>query len=177
MEENFTTYEYLTKTVKRSEQSLTTDVYGAFGWEPADAAANALGGVTLTFKRDRKLPHKTELNRLQRKAEGLKEGLERLRTKQTGNAKLFAYTFGAVAALIFGTGMCLTMLWGADLTWMAAGIAVGIFGIVLCGLNVLFYRRLAKRSTEKALPQIEEAEEKLATVCEQAHGLLNGDLI
>lgn len=44
------------------------------------------------------------------------------------NGKTIAITlFGIVAAVVFGVGMCMTMVWNM----MVPGIAVGIIGIVL----------------------------------------------
>ena len=70
-ERDFVTYEYKTVSVKAQDQSRAADLYEAFGWEITASEPAVAGGVTLSLKRDRKLPHRAELNRLERQAEGV----------------------------------------------------------------------------------------------------------
>lgn len=66
---DYVTYEYATKSVKAKDQTRAIDLYEAFGWEVTGTTSSLTDGVTLSLKRDRKLKHKQELNRLERKAE------------------------------------------------------------------------------------------------------------
>lgn len=69
-------------------------------------------------------------------------------------AEIFAYTFGTVGALVFGTGMSLAMkVIGASLH-PAIGIAVGIFGMGICVGNYFIYRAWLNARKKKYSKQI-----------------------
>lgn len=176
-EKDFVSYEYKTVTVKAREQARALDLYEAFGWEVAGTSASAVEGVTLSLKRDRKQKHRQELNRLERQAEetlGMIRGLER---SETLGASVFAYLFGAMAALLLGGGMCLTLLVQNNIPAFAGGIVLGVLGIALCAVNYLLYMRLAAKKTKQVLPVLDQTEEKLATLLEKGNDLLQADLI
>lgn len=168
--QNFATYEYTSKTVSPSNQTSTIDFYEAFGWTATDVV-NSLTSVTISFKRNRKHPHKTELNRLMRKAEDLKQRIVELNASKTKKPRIIALTLGICFTLIFGGGMSLCMLNPDDLPYFICGIALGAVGLLLCGLNYLIYNKNVIKKTNEANPLIDECEEKIAIVCEQAHGL------
>lgn len=65
---SFIAYEYLTQTVSPSMQATYVDGYANFGWQLQESK-EGLHGVTLAFKRDRSITHKSELNRLQKQFE------------------------------------------------------------------------------------------------------------
>lgn len=172
---NFATYEYMTKTVKASQQTKTADTLESFGWEATDTVPTPMAGsVSLSFRRDRKISHKNELNRLERKAAALQKTIDGLNAAKKRNADIFAYSFGSFSALLFGGGMCLTMLTDGSAGAFAGGVIMGLAGIALCGLNVLFHKKIVEKKVRELTPVIEENEEKLAVVCEQAHSLLDG---
>ena len=56
-EKDFITYEYRTKKIKAEKQAYAADMYEAFGWEITSVSTSLPGTVTLSMKRDRKLPH------------------------------------------------------------------------------------------------------------------------
>ena len=66
-------------------------------------------------------------------------------------AHVFAFTFGAVMALLLGTGMCLSMkvIGDGSPLMMGLGIAVGIIGIVGMSVNHALYSRMLERSKKK----------------------------
>lgn len=69
-------------------------------------------------------------------------------------AEIFAYAFGAVGALVFGTGMSLAMkVIGAGLH-PAIGIAVGIGGMGICVANYFLYQTILKGRKKKYASQI-----------------------
>ena len=49
--------------------------------------------------------------------------------------RVLACAIGIVGALIFGAGMCLTMVWGS--AYLIPGIIVGCGGLLLCVLNMV----------------------------------------
>ena len=98
----------------------------------------------VTIVRDEYIPHaRTTLDELR--------GLDR---KVKLLPSVFAYTLGCIAALIFGTGMCLAMsVIGAPLmspaVLMTVGVIVGCVGIALCIANYFFYRVALKSRKKK----------------------------
>lgn len=177
-EKNFISYEYSTKTVKAKDQTKAIDMYEAFGWEVTSTAPTLVDGVTLSLKRDRKLKHKQELTRLERQAENVFETINGLHRAKTMGASIFAYVFGSIAALVFGGGMCLTMLMEGSIPAFVGGIALGVAGIaLLCGVNYFIYKKLVDKKTKTLLSVIDENEEKLANILEKGDDILRADLI
>ncbi|MDD2648932.1 MAG: dihydropteridine reductase [Eubacteriales bacterium] len=77
--------------------------------------------------------------------------LKKLDRKAKSKAEIFAFSFGVVMALLLGVGMCLTMnVIGSGTTLsMAAGIVIGVIGIVGAGLNYPIYTRLLSAGKQK----------------------------
>lgn len=69
-------------------------------------------------------------------------------------AQIFTFTFGIASALVFGTGMCLAMkVIGASLS-PVLGIAVGVVGMALCGVNYPIYKAMLKKRKAKYANEI-----------------------
>lgn len=176
-EKDFVSYEYATKTVKAKDHTKATDIYEAFGWEVTATTPTAIDGVTLSLKRDRKLKHKQELTKLERQAEDLFATINLQHRAKTLGASIFSCIFGCIAALIFGGGMCLSMLIENSVPALIGGIVLGLVGIVLCGVNYFIFKKLAEKKTKQLLPIIDDNEEKLANLLEKANDLLKADVI
>ncbi|MDE6356914.1 MAG: hypothetical protein K2L67_06710 [Clostridia bacterium] len=177
-EKNFASYEYMTKSVKAKDQTRVVDMYEAFGWElTSSTPAIVSGTVTLSFKRDRKINHKHELNKLERQAEETFQTINTLNASKTLGASIFAYVFGVIAILVLGGGMCMTMLTENNVPAFVGGIILGIVGIALCSVNYFIYKKLAERKIKQVLPVIDETEEKLANILEKGNGLLCAETI
>lgn len=71
------------------------------------------------------------------------EQLKALDKKVRRPAKVFAYLFGSLGAIVFGTGMCLAMkVIFAQLPFvMPVGIAVGLVGIAMVSTNYPIYKK------------------------------------
>ena len=71
-------------------------------------------------------------------------------------AKLFAYVFGAVGALILGTGMSLAMkAIGTGLTFaMPLGITIGVVGLAMVSANYFLYEKLLSGRKKKYANQV-----------------------
>lgn len=84
--------------------------------------------------------------------------LKKLDRKAKRPAEVFAYTFGIVFALIFGTGMCLAMkvIGSGTTVTMVAGIIVGVIGMVGLGINYPIYKRLLENGKKKYAFEIME---------------------
>lgn len=176
-DKDFVTYEYRTVTAKAKNRTKVMDMYEAFGWEITATSTSPVGDIVLSLKRDRKQKHKQELNKLERQAEETMRTIEGLKQSQTASASIFAYIFGAVAALVLGGGMCLCMLIENNIPALIGGIIIGILGIALCAVNYPVYKKIAAKKTEQVLPVIDETEEKLANILEQGNDLLHAEVI
>ena len=72
-------------------------------------------------------------------------------------ATIFTYSFGIISALVFGTGMCLTMqVIGSGLAGMVLGIIVGIVGLACCGINYPIYKKMLEKGKAKYAYEIVE---------------------
>lgn len=80
------------------------------------------------------------------------EKLRRLDAKVRRPAEIFAYVFGAVGALVLGTGMCLAMQVIANS--VAAGVVVGVLGIAMVSANYFIYRAILARRRKKYSEEI-----------------------
>ena len=176
-EKDFVSYEYKTVSVKTKDRARAMDLYEAFGWEVAGTAASAVDGVTLSLRRDRHLPHKQELTRLERQAEEAFASVNGLERAKTLGASVFAYIFGCIAALVLGGDVCLVMLIEGSVPALIGGIFLGVAGLALCGVNYLIYKKLAAKKTRELLPVIDQTEEKLADILERGNELLRTELI
>ena len=78
---------------------------------------------------------------------------------------VFAYTFGALSAIIMGAGMSLIMTdLGAILgiaNTMISGIIVGVVGMALALLTYPIYNKLLNARKKKFTPQILDLSEKV----------------
>lgn len=84
--------------------------------------------------------------------------LRKLDAKAKRPANIFAYTFGIVSALIFGTGMCLAMGQIGDGTTLSfvLGIVIGIIGMIGIAVNYPIYRRILADGKKKYAYEIIE---------------------
>lgn len=77
--------------------------------------------------------------------------LRKLDRKTKRPAEIFAFTFGVVAALIMGVGMCLSMkvIGDGSTAMVTLGIVVGIIGIVMAGVNYPIYKKILENGKKK----------------------------
>ena len=77
--------------------------------------------------------------------------LKKLDRRAKMPATVFTYTLGIVAALVFGTGMCLAMgqIGDGSTTSFVLGIAVGIVGMIGMGVNLPIYKRILASGKKK----------------------------
>lgn len=77
--------------------------------------------------------------------------LRKLDRKVRRPAEIFAFSFGIVAALILGVGMCLAMnvIGSGTPAMMALGIVVGLLGIAGVGTNYTIYKKILKNRKDK----------------------------
>lgn len=66
-------------------------------------------------------------------------------------ATIFTYTFGIIAALVTGVGMCLSMnvIGGGTTAMFVLGVIVGIIGLLGMGINYPVYKKMLANSKQK----------------------------
>ena len=90
--------------------------------------------------------------------------LRKLDKKAKLPATVFTYTFGIIAALVAGVGMCLSMkIIGSGTTAMfVLGVIVGIIGLLGMGVNYPIYKKLLARSKQKYAFEIIEVRNEIS---------------
>ena len=89
--------------------------------------------------------------------------LKKLDNKAKLPATIFTYSWGIVSALVFGTGMCLAMhVIGSGLAGIVLGIAVGIIGMIGCGVNYPIYKKMLEKGKEKYAYEIVQLAREIA---------------
>lgn len=84
--------------------------------------------------------------------------LRKLDKKAKLPAVIFTYTFGLIAALVTGVGMCLSMkVIGSGTTAMfVLGIIIGIIGFLGMGVNYPIYKKVLEQGKQKYAFEIME---------------------
>ena len=79
-------------------------------------------------------------------------------------AYIFAYTFGIIASLILGLGMCLAMqVIGTGIPLMVLGIVIGVIGIALVSVNYPIFLAIMKSRKKKYAEKIIALSDELLT--------------
>ncbi|MBR5519185.1 MAG: dihydropteridine reductase [Clostridia bacterium] len=83
--------------------------------------------------------------------------LRKLDAKAKLPATIFTYTFGILATLLAGTGMCLSMqVIGGTTTLTTLGIVIGIIGFFCTGINYPLYKMILEKGKKKYAFEIVE---------------------
>lgn len=137
---------------------------------PAESLYSTPGGqVTLSFRRSRKVRSKAQLAKIQRTMDDTLASIASMEAEKTKKATTQAIAIGVVAALVLGLGMCCTMVWTH---LMIPGIVIGLAGIAGCLYAYVRYRAICMAETARLNPAIEDAYDRLATLCEEAQAVL-----
>lgn len=90
--------------------------------------------------------------------------LRKLDAKAKMPANVFTYTVGIASALIFGTGMCLSMgqIGGGTTTSFVLGIIVGLLGMAGMGVNYPIYKRMLEKGKQKYAFEIMELAKEIS---------------
>lgn len=77
--------------------------------------------------------------------------LKKLDAKAKRPATIFTYTFGIIAALILGVGMCLTMgqIGDSSIVSFIIGIILGVIGIIGVSVNYPIYKKMLAKGKQK----------------------------
>ena len=80
------------------------------------------------------------------------ERLRRLAQSVTRPGTIVSLIVGIVSALIMGTGMSCTMVWGG--VWFIPGIIIGVIGMAGVAAAYPIYNYITKKQREKVAPEI-----------------------
>jgi hypothetical protein len=166
----FVAYDYTAVLANAEQESLLKDAYRNFGWmcEAVDRSSLPTGTVTLRLKRDRAVPNKTALAKLQRQLENTLEAIDNLERSKTTKASIVACTVGILgSAALAGSVFCfMAEIW-------VPFVALGVIGLVGWALPYFLHTSIrAKRSTA-VNAEIDRQYDQLYATCEQAAVLAN----
>ena len=82
------------------------------------------------------------------------KALKKLDNRAKLPATIFTYSCGIISALVFGTGMCLSMQVIGNS--MVLGIIIGIIGLFGCGINYPIYKKMLEKGKAKYAYEIVE---------------------
>ena len=165
-------YDYKAVTVDGGKASMYIDAYHNFGWMPDDSmyARQFAGVVTLKLKRDRKIPNKMELTRLQQHFEACMDEIAMLEHSKRKAATIYSIAAGlAGTAFLAGSVFAVTN----EPPMVLLCVALGIPGLIGWALPYYVYIRFVKRRTEEVLPLIEQKYDEIHEVCEKGNALLH----
>ena len=79
-------------------------------------------------------------------------------------ATIFTYTFGIIAALVTGVGMCFSMnvLGSGTTTMFVLGVIVGIVGLAGMGINYPIYKKMLAKGKQKYAYEIIELAKEIS---------------
>lgn len=166
---DFVGYEYMETPVQRSMEALYADSYQSFGWqvEESDSLKEKPNQVNLKLKRDRKLHNKAELTRLQRQFESCAHEVEYMERSKTMTASIVAYAVGLIGTAFLGAA---TFAYLGDMLPLMIVCAVpGFLGWIL---PYFCYQKVKQTKTAHVTPMIDQKQDEIYSVCEQASRLL-----
>lgn len=90
--------------------------------------------------------------------------LRKLDARAKRPATIFTYTFGIIAALVTGVGMCLSIrVIGSGTTAMfVLGVIIGIVGLFCMGINYPIYKKLLAQGKQKYAFEIMELAKEIS---------------
>ena len=79
-------------------------------------------------------------------------------------ATIFTYTFGIIAALVTGVGLCFSMnvIGSGTTTMFVLGVIVGIVGLAGMGINYPIYKKMLAKGKQKYAYEIIELAKEIS---------------
>ena len=90
--------------------------------------------------------------------------LRKLDARAKRPATVFTYTLGILAALVFGTGMCLALgqIGSGTTGSFVTGIVIGVIGMLGMGVNYPLYKKLLTKGKQKYAFEIMELAKEIS---------------
>ncbi len=105
-----------------------------------------------TYSSQRQAEIKKIRNKYVPRTEDKMDRLRRLDQHATQKGNTISIAVGTLSTLVFGIGMCCTMVWTE--AWFIPGIFIGLLGIAGISLAYPLYSRITKKEREKIAPEI-----------------------
>lgn len=86
------------------------------------------------------------------------EQLRKLDQSATQKGTVVSLIIGVLSTLIFGIGMCCSMVWKEYFIW---GIFIGVIGLIGMGMGYPIYKHVTAKQREKLAPEILRLSEEL----------------
>lgn len=157
------TYDYLTVNVKDRTAQLVLDVYDNLGWKQVSKGFN-----TINFKREHSILNKNQLLKLQNKLDNSIHNVEKLEISKTKSGHTIGLIITIIGLLIFGSGLAFCLSYE---NYIVGGILSSV-GIIICAPAYSIVKAVNNKNTNKAIPLIEQAYDKIALLCEDAKKLM-----
>lgn len=123
--------------------------------------------VELTFKRNRNLDNKAEINRLQLKFESAVKTIGQLEDSRITGAATASYMIGLLGT-IFMAGSVFSYLGG----FLLPSIVLAVPGFICWLVSYFAYRGFKDKKTRKVAPMIEEQYDTIYDICQKANVLI-----
>ena len=167
---NFIAYEYKEISVRRDMETVYVDAYPSFGWKLEGTGHSlSVSNVNLKFKRNRKLPNKTELTRLQREFESQVKEIEKLEESKLITPSAVAYSIGIIGSAFMA---------GAMFSYLANNLPLCIILAIPAFIGWIIpyfaYKKITQKKIEHITPMIDRQYDVVYEVCEKASGLIYG---
>jgi len=195
--ENFVGYEYKTVNTTRDSAGMHIDCMESFGWSLVENdgydvqdlhtnlnpvnlgrnianAAQTFGETTdaarvarLTFRRDRRIENKQQLDRLEREYEAALTAIskaERKNSAQTMGVSLGAGIIGSVFVGISAYNFVSSNI--------ALGVAFATIGSIGWAIGFLANKKIGNKTSAQTEPYMQEQMDIIYCACEKAHALL-----
>jgi hypothetical protein len=90
--------------------------------------------------------------------------LKKLDARAKLPATVFTYTFGIIAALVTGVGMCLSMdvIGNGTNAMFILGVIIGIIGLLGMGINYPIYKKMLNKGKQKYAFEIMELAKEIS---------------
>ena len=165
---NFVAYEYKTIVANRKLASVYADCYPRFGWQLEDNTfSNHSNRVSLTFKRNRQLKNKPEINKMQRQFEDGIQSITYLEETKNSKAGIVAITIGLIGTA-FLAGATFSFLAGL----IVACIVLAVPGFIGWGMSYAVYKKMSRARASEIVTQIDQEYDSIYAACEKANALL-----
>jgi hypothetical protein len=166
---DFIAYEYLEQRIPKAMQNAYLDGYENFGWAVTDRTPDiGKNTVTLKLKRDRNLPEKAALNRLQKQFEQEMAAAASMESSKTSIPTMVALGVGLLGT-IFMAGSVFAYIGGL----LLLSIIFAVPGFIGWGLAYLSFNWAKARRIQKLAPVLAQTYDAAADDCKQAFQLMH----
>lgn len=168
-ESTFVAFEYLEQQIPKAMQNNYIDGYTNFGWQVTDRTPDiGKSTVTLKLKRDRNLPEKAALNRLQKQFEQEMAAAAGLERSKSSVPTVVAMTVGLI-----GTAFMAGSVFAVNNQMVILCVILAIPGFLGWALGYFSFNWAKARRIEKISPTLLRVYDSAADYCKQAFHLLH----